>query len=139
MKPESILLPPAVLALWTLAVLLLIPLHRIRAARAGRVTSDDFKYGESPRVPPEVAIPNRHMMNLLELPVLFYMSSLFLYVMRATTPSALALAWAYVGLRLGHSVVHLSYNKVMHRLALFALSNVVLVSIWMRILVLLLK
>jgi hypothetical protein len=36
------------------------------------------------------------------------------------------MAWAYVALR----VIHLSYNHVLHRLAAFATSNVVLVSLW---------
>jgi hypothetical protein len=35
-----------------------------------------------------------------------------------------AMAWTYVGLRAVHSLVHLTYNKVFHRLTLFALSNV---------------
>jgi hypothetical protein len=41
-----------------------------------------------------------------------------------------ALAWAYVALRIVHSAIHLTYNKVLHRLGVFALSNVVLVALW---------
>ena len=43
---------------------------------------------------------------------------------------ALALAWAYVALRAIHSVIHLSYNKVTHRLLAYATSNVVLAAFW---------
>jgi hypothetical protein len=42
----------------------------------------------------------------------------------------LALAWIYVGLRVVHSAIHLSYNRVTHRLIPFALSNGVLSVIW---------
>jgi len=35
-----------------------------------------------------------------------------------------------LALRAFHSAVHLSYNKVTHRLTLFALSNLVLAVIW---------
>ena len=40
--------------------------------------------------------------------------------------TAIVLAWFYVGLRALHSGIHLTYNKVQHRLAVFALSNVLL-------------
>ena len=43
---------------------------------------------------------------------------------------AVALAWAYVALRIVHSAIHLSYNRVVHRLAVFALSNAVLGMLW---------
>jgi len=45
---------------------------------------------------------------------------------------ALAMAWSYVVLRIAHSVVHLTYNRLAHRGSLFALSNVVLVALWIR-------
>jgi hypothetical protein len=38
-----------------------------------------------------------------------------------------------VGLRIAHSMVHLSYNNVVHRLSLFAASNLVLMVIWAHI------
>ncbi|MBS0413400.1 MAG: MAPEG family protein, partial [Proteobacteria bacterium] len=45
-------------------------------------------------------------------------------------PSILAFAWPYVGLRVMHSVIHITYNRVLHRLTAFALSNVVLMALW---------
>ena len=47
---------------------------------------------------------------------------------------ALALAWAYVGLRVAHSAIHLTYNRVRHRLVVFAVGNVVLVMLWTNLL-----
>jgi hypothetical protein len=130
----GILFPMAGLATLTFAVLLLIPLRRFRAGRAGQVAYDDFRYGESPRVPPEVALPNRNMMNLLELPVLFYVACLAAYVTDAVNATTLALAWSYVGLRLAHSAIHVTYNRVRHRLIAFGASNVVLVMLWTNLL-----
>ena len=69
-------------------------------------------------------------MNLLELPVLFYVVCLVFYVGAQPTPAAVWLAWAYVGLRALHSAVHLTYNHVLHRLYVFAASNAVLVALW---------
>ena len=41
------------------------------------------------------------------------------------------LAWVYVVLRVGHSFIHLGYNRVPHRLIAFALSNFVLTGLWL--------
>jgi len=43
----------------------------------------------------------------------------------------LGVAWLYVALRVVHSVIHLTYNRVMHRLIPFAISNVVLIAYWL--------
>ena len=69
-------------------------------------------------------------MNLLELPMLFYVVCIVLYVTAGASTTAIALAWAYVLLRVVHSLIHLSYNRVVHRLAAFAASNVALVMLW---------
>ena len=140
MPHDLILLPMGALALLTFLVLLLVPVRRFRAAFAGQVGAGDFRYGESQRVPGEVSIPNRNYMNLLELPVLFYVVCMLNYVTDPTVSSTtLALAWVYVGLRALHSVVHLTYNNVMHRLAMFAASNVVLAVLWIEFFVHLLR
>jgi hypothetical protein len=129
--------PAAVLAVFTLAVLLLLPIRRIKAAIDRKVTPEDFRYGESARVPPEVILPNRNLMNLLELPVLFYLACLMIFVMGQGDAVFLWLAWGYVVLRILHSAIHLTYNKVMHRMLAFAASNFVLGIIWVRLLLVL--
>ena len=85
-------------------------------------------------MPTAVAVPNRVFRNLLEVPVLFYVLCLVAYVTRSVSTDIVVLAWAYVGLRVVHSLIYLSYNRVMHRFVVFALSNVVLVFIWIRLL-----
>ena len=130
----QILLPMVALAGLTFAVLLLIPYRRFRAGIAGQVCYDDFRFGESSRVPPEVALPNRNMMNLLELPMLFYVACLTYFVTDRVDGGALQLAWSYVGLRIAHSSIHLTYNRVRHRLVAFAASNIVLIMLWTNLL-----
>lgn len=68
--------------------------------------------------------------NLFEVPVLFYALAA-LAVATAHTPAWLATgAWSYVALRILHSVIHCTYNKVMHRLAAFLTSFGLLVGLW---------
>src|SRR5712691_223199 len=133
MSQENILLPMVALVTITFAVLLLIPYKRFKAARNRRVTADDFKFGESNNVPPDVSIPNQALMNLLEMPVLFYVACLTIYVTKNIDVILLVLAWLYFALRAVHSLVHLTYNKVFHRLTVYAASNVVLAMIWIRL------
>jgi hypothetical protein len=130
MVKVGILYPVFALALWTSLVLLQIPIARFRAVFKREVTADDFKHGESSSVPSHVSIPNRNYMNLLEFPVLFYIVCLLIYSAGITTLNMVTLAWAYVVLRAVHSVIHLSYNNVRHRLVLFAISNLVLIVLW---------
>jgi hypothetical protein len=131
-RNPALLYPVFALAAWTLLVLVLIPIARVRSALRREIVVDDFKLGESPAVPAAVRIPNRNYMNLLELPMLFYVVCLVLYVTAGASTVAIALAWAFVALRIVHSVVHLTYNHVLHRLAVFTAANVVLVLLWVK-------
>ena len=130
MSQASIFAPIGTLALLTFSVLILIPIRRFRAGASGQVTAEDFKFGESAAVPGHVSIPNRNYMNLLELPMLFYVSSMMFFVTGKVDTIVLTVAWVYVGLRGIHSLIHLTYNNVLHRLIPFAMSNVVLVAYW---------
>src|SRR5262245_1156575 len=130
MTQAAILQPVFTLVAWTFIVLMLIPIARFRSAARGEVAADDFKYGESERVPSAVSIPNRNYMNLLEIPMLFYVGCIGLYAVGNVGALSLALAWSYVGLRVIHSVIHLTYNAVLHRLTAFAMSNFVLAGFW---------
>ncbi|HEX7634881.1 MAG TPA: MAPEG family protein [Noviherbaspirillum sp.] len=130
MHQAAILFPVIALAAWTFAVLMLIPYQRFKAVLNKQISGADFKFGESANVPPHVSIPNRNLMNLLEMPVLFYVACLMLYVTHTASSVVLMLAWIYMALRIMHSLVHLTYNNVIHRLVFFAGSNLVLLAIW---------
>lgn len=124
MRQDLILAPMGALVVLTFLVLLQIPIRRFRAAFAGRVGPDDFKYGESDRVPGSVSLAN------LEVPVLFYLLCLVELVTSTLGTATLVLAWVYVALRIIHSAIHLTYNNVRHRLVAFAASNIVLIAMW---------
>jgi hypothetical protein len=132
MRAEAIFVPVSVLALWTTLIMLTTGARRIRAVRTGRVSSKAFKLGESGDVPPDVAIANRNLMNLLEMPILFYVVAVASYVTHHAGPRTVTLAWVYVGLRVLHSCEHLTANHILRRLVLFAASNFVLAALWIR-------
>lgn len=130
----DIVVPMSVLALWTLLVLALVPIKRFRAGFQGRVHVKDFRLGETANVPGDVALPNRNYMNLLELPVLFYAACLVAMTSNRVDQTAVALAWVFVGLRVAHSAIHLTYNNVFHRGLIFGVGVSVVVVMWLRLL-----
>jgi hypothetical protein len=68
--------------------------------------------------------------NLFELPVLFYAAVFVAMLTGLVTPVSMALAWTFVGLRVLHSAVHCTYNRVMHRFSLHVTSTLVLFTWW---------
>jgi hypothetical protein len=129
MKQTAIFWPLLSLVALTLLVLLQIPIRRFRAYFTGRVASVDFKYGESSKVPIDVALPNRIFMNLVEVPVLFYTLSIIFFVTQSVDQIVVSLAWLYFSLRIIHTLIYITYNHVIHRFAIFAASNFVIVAL----------
>lgn len=130
----QIILPMAVLALWTLIVLALVPLVRRKATISGRTHIKDYRYGESANVPGDVSLANRHYMNLLELPLLFYVACLAQLATNQFDEVMLWLAWAFVVVRFVHSYIHLAYNNVLHRMYAFGAGVLIVLAMWLRLL-----
>lgn len=128
MKATAIFLPALALMLWTLLVLVQVPIRRFAAYFRKRVDAQDFQYGESANVPVDVALPNRIFMNLVEVPVLFYALVVIAFATGQVNAVTLGMAWVYVALRLAHSLIYFTYNHVIHRFAVFATSNLVVLA-----------
>jgi hypothetical protein len=128
MKQTAIFWPVLTLILWTFLVLVLVPIRRFRAVFDKEAVAADFRYGESANVPAHVVLPNRIFMNLVEVPPLFYVLCVVFYVTGHVTALVLALAWLYCALRFAHSIIYLTYNRVFHRFAVFATSNLVVLA-----------
>lgn len=69
--------------------------------------------------------------NLFETPVLFY-ALVAVAVGVGQVPGWFAVgAWVYVASRAAHTVIHCTYNNVIHRLAAFMLGFALLVGMWL--------
>ena len=128
----AIFIPVSVLAFWTFAVLILIPFMGPHGARQQAAADAAATAGSTAPAPP-VNRANRNLMNLLEVPVLFYVACLVLYVTGGASHVTVLLAWIYVVLRIVHSAIHLTYNTIRHRGLVFAASNVVVVALWVAV------
>ena len=68
--------------------------------------------------------------NLFELPVLFYLALVVAALTAQMDTPVLVLAWLFVALRIVHSAIHCTYNKVMHRFQAYLAGGVVLWVLW---------
>ncbi|HMB43815.1 MAG TPA: MAPEG family protein [Luteimonas sp.] len=68
--------------------------------------------------------------NLFELPVLFYVALLVLALIGQVTSITLLLAWLFVALRVLHSAIHCTYNRVVHRFYAYLAGSVALWALW---------
>jgi len=69
--------------------------------------------------------------NLFEMPVMFYVACLTIYVTANICLPHLILAWAYVAARYTHSFIHCTSNNVMRRFYAFATSCFLLLFMWL--------
>ncbi|OQO14419.1 hypothetical protein B0A48_01296 [Cryoendolithus antarcticus] len=80
-------------------------------------------------LPAHVQWPAQNYNHLHEQPTYFIAAMLTLTLLGVRDQATVNAAWAYVGLRMAHSVVHGSKNVIMVRFSLFAASSAVLAGL----------
>lgn len=129
----DILKPVVALVAWTLIMLvwtLATRLPAIKAAGVNLATLVGSKAADADRGLPAAAQWKAHNYNHLhEQPTLFYAICLVLAFAGAGAGADLVLAWSYVALRVAHSVVQATVNRVAVRFALFLMSSLVLAAL----------
>lgn len=132
----DILKPVVALVAWTLVMLvwmLATRLPAMRAAGANLGTLVGSKAADADRgLPPSVQWKAHNYNHLHEQPTLFYAVSLVLAVAGAGDGVNAQIAWAYVALRIAHSVVQATVNRVSLRFAVFILASVALAVLTIR-------
>ena len=68
--------------------------------------------------------------NLFELPVLFYLALVVAQQAALVSMPVLLLAWLFVALRVAHSWIQCTYNKVIHRFYVYFAGGMVLWVLW---------
>lgn len=126
--------PVIALVLWTFAIWAWMYATRIPAILKSRMVLDpNAPRGEQMNLlPSNVRWKADNYNHLMEQPTLFYAVALALAVAGDSTTLSLWLAWAYVGLRVVHSLVQALINIIQVRFALFFLSSLVLLALSIR-------
>jgi hypothetical protein len=130
---SPIFAPAIVLVLWSLVMLGWLAITRLPAmAKAGiQLTTVVGARGANLEgvVPDRVNWKAHNYAHLMEQPTLFYATVIILGVIGQGEGLNLQLAWAYVILRIVHSVVQATWNRVAVRFTLFCLSTVALLAL----------
>jgi len=127
---HAILFPMLALVLLTMVVAIVMFRRRVAEMRAKRIPPQAVATATQMAARLSDICAADNFRNLFETPVLFYAAVLTIYAAELTSPLYVTLAWVYVALRLVHSAIHCTYNKVMHRLGVFMAAFLALSLIW---------
>lgn len=131
---KPMLLPLLAQVLLTFIVWVYLYITRISEIKRKNITPQALNARKkSQELLTDSAGPANNFMNLLEMPVLFYLAILLSLILLVQDQVLIILAWTYVLLRYVHSSIQCTYNKVMHRFQVYFLSCVVLLLIWLRL------
>ena len=139
----EILKPLAVLAGWTMIMFIWMYATRIPAInKLPKPTEPGADQGWTGAmlenlIPREVQWKAHNYNHLHEAPTVFYAVALALAVLGQGDGLNAQLAWAYVGLRVLHSIWHATVNKVALRFLLFSLSSLCLIALSVRLILVL--
>lgn len=130
MNQHLILFPVCALAALTFGIGIWLAWLRIAAVKRGDLSLRYFAINRGGEVPEYLAKVNNNYNNLLELPILFYVVTILLYVTHKVELAQVTLAWIFVATRYAHSYIHTTYNNIRHRLRMFMLGVVALITMW---------
>jgi len=128
------LLPVLALVAWTLVMWVWMYATRIPAMRKAGIDPQEAAYSDAlaQRLRPEVRWVADNYNHLHEQPTIFYALMFLAALTGGNDSTALALGWAYVLLRVAHSLVQATVNRIVVRFAIFMLGSLVLVAFTVR-------
>lgn len=129
----QILQPVVALAAWTMVMWAWMYATRIPAMMAAKVVPDSLVRDPDASLdkvlPPEVQWKAHNYNHLHEAPTVFYAVAIVLAIVGQGDGVNAWLGWAYVGLRVIHSLVQATVNRVTLRFVIFVLSSLVLLAL----------
>ncbi len=143
MSYSPLLAPVVALVAWTLVMSVWVYAVRIPTMKhAGLIGAD--RVGERPGhldavLPPETQWKAHNYNHLMEQPTLFYAVALALAIIGDGEPMTAGFAWAYVALRILHSLVQATVNVVRIRLLLFSFATICLALLMIRLAAILIR
>ena len=133
MTPSPLLGPVVALVAWSILILFTLAFVRFRAVKRAGLKVDPSRGGRGQDLEgvlePRANWPAHNYAHLMEQPTLFYAIVLALVLMGFDHPINVMLAWAYVAIRIAHSLVQIINNDLRIRFPLFLLSTLALASL----------
>ncbi len=123
----TLLTPMLALIAWTLIIWIWMYVRRIPAMQTAAIQPDEARHpGSLDILPSGVRAAADNHNHLHEQPTLFYALIVYSHLTGLEGGLALGLAWAYVGLRVVHSLIQVTVNAVTLRFLTYSLATIVL-------------
>src|SRR4029078_4836502 len=128
------LTPVLVLVAWTFVMWFWLYATRLPAMTKAGIDPQDAAHpgAVAHRIPSRVRSVADNYNHLHEQPTVFYALMFFAALTGGADPLSLTLAWAYVALRVVHSLIQATVNRVMWRFSVFSLGSIVLMVFTIR-------
>jgi len=123
---DHFLSPVLGLIIWSLIIWVVLYQRRIPMLKGADLSQDSAKSPDGAwkdQMPLKVQAPAHNYNHLMEQPTIFYALMFFLFLAEKSSMAALGLAWAYVILRIIHSLIQINAGAVMPRFLIFSLST----------------
>lgn len=127
---DPIWLPCTAMVLVTALVWIKLYADRLSEMRRKRIDPQALSTVRAAAGKLEITQAADNFRNLFEVPMLFYVLCIALVITGGSTPGFVTAAWVYVGLRASHSLIHVSYNRVVHRFLVYVTSTILLFGMW---------
>ena len=131
-QSAALIRPVVALVVLTAIVALLMAVYRHVAVFRGAASRRYFQTFTADTPAEWVERPARTYMNLLELPVLFYVACLFMLTTGKFDPVQISLAWLFVATRYAHAFIYIGFNHVPLRFTAFLAGVLTLAVMWTR-------
>ena len=123
---DHFLSPVLALVIWSLIVWVILYARRIPMLKGADLNDDSAKSPDGAwkeQLPLKVQAPAHNYNHLMEQPTIFYALIFFLFLAEKQSVVGLTLAWAYVALRVVHSLIQINAGAIPPRFLVFSLST----------------
>jgi len=132
MEQTSILVPVIGMIVLTFSIAVRLFYLRIDAVKKG-LNPSYFLLNRGAKPPEYLVKVEQHYQNLFELPMLFYIAVILIFVLQYVDVVFLVLAWSFFLIRIAHAWIHTTQNHLVYRRNAFLMGGVILLCIWIRL------
>ncbi|MCQ8184572.1 MAPEG family protein [Parvularcula maris] len=126
----AVLPPLFIMVALAIVTVFLLAAFRIIPSLSDKALAKEAAKGRKDVFSPRSKLFADNLQNQFETPVLFYAAVLLAIITEPVSDWFITLAWVYAIARVLHTIVHVTVNIVIVRLALFTVSVVVLILMW---------
>jgi len=128
---DHFLSPVLALIIWSLMIWVLLYARRLPMLKGADLSADSAKSPDGEwknKLPLKVQAPAHNYNHLMEQPTIFYALMFVLFLTEKHSAAALGLGWAYVVLRVIHSLIQINAGEIKWRFIVFSLSTFCLMA-----------